>query len=245
MNLNLAEMAQGAFMEQFNIELKKVLANIADPNTDPKKARKITLTATLKVDENRDVVDFEVQSKASLIPAKPIATKIIIVDHSTVKLISNILNDSDRETYVTAHAFQPQFRFGYFYDTESFIILLQSCFVQNEDALRIFKLVGNIKDSVIRTYGDDGITQSVTAKVGIAQVEEVPVPNPVKLAPYRTFVEVEQPESKFVFRMRKGEDGPEAALFEADGGAWKIEAMQRIKIFLEEKLEDSGIKVIA
>ncbi|HHW03380.1 MAG TPA: hypothetical protein GXX35_11350 [Thermoanaerobacterales bacterium] len=172
-------------------------------------------------------------------------TLIHIVDHSTVKLISNILNDSDRETYVTAHAFQPQFRFGYFYDTESFIILLQSCFVQNEDALRIFKLVGNIKDSVIRTYGDDGITQSVTAKVGIAQVEEVPVPNPVKLAPYRTFVEVEQPESKFVFRMRKGEDGPEAALFEADGGAWKIEAMQRIKIFLEEKLEDSGIKVIA
>lgn len=78
MGLNLGEMAQGAFMEQFNIELKKVLANIADPNTDPKKARKITLTAILKADENRDVVDFEVQSKASLIPAKPIATKIII-----------------------------------------------------------------------------------------------------------------------------------------------------------------------
>ena len=46
MNLNLAEMANGAFMEQFNIELKKVLANIADPNTDPKKARKITLVVS-------------------------------------------------------------------------------------------------------------------------------------------------------------------------------------------------------
>ncbi len=71
-------MAEGAFMEQFNNELKKVLANIADPNTDPTKARKITLTATLKSDENRDIVNFEVQSKASLIAPRPIATKIII-----------------------------------------------------------------------------------------------------------------------------------------------------------------------
>ena len=76
--LNLAEMAQGAFMEQFHRELSSVLANIADPNTDPKKARKIALTATLKADENREVVSFEVQSKASLIPAKPLSTMIVI-----------------------------------------------------------------------------------------------------------------------------------------------------------------------
>ena len=76
--LNLAEMAQGAFMEQFHRELGQVLANIADPNTDPKKARKIALTATLKADENREVVSFEVQSKASLIPAKPLSTMIVI-----------------------------------------------------------------------------------------------------------------------------------------------------------------------
>lgn len=31
---NLAEMAQGAFLERFGIELSKVLENIADPNTD-------------------------------------------------------------------------------------------------------------------------------------------------------------------------------------------------------------------
>ena len=32
--LNLSEMAQGAFMEQFHDELQEVLVNIADPNTD-------------------------------------------------------------------------------------------------------------------------------------------------------------------------------------------------------------------
>lgn len=85
--LNLGEMAQGAFMEQFNNELKRVLANIADPNTDPTKARKVTLTATLKADENRDVVNFEVQSKATLVPNRPVSTKVIIdrdVDGSVV-----------------------------------------------------------------------------------------------------------------------------------------------------------------
>lgn len=77
-NLNLAEMAEGAFLEQFTIELNKVLANIKDPNTDAKKPRKITLTATLKADEDREIVAFEVQSKATLVPPKPLSTKIII-----------------------------------------------------------------------------------------------------------------------------------------------------------------------
>ena len=71
-------MAQGAFMEQFDNELKKVLSNIADPNTDPRKARKITLTATLKADEDRDIVNFEVQSKATLVATKPVSTKVVI-----------------------------------------------------------------------------------------------------------------------------------------------------------------------
>jgi uncharacterized protein YuzE len=76
--LNLAEMAQGAFMEQFHRELNQVLTNIADPNTDPKKARKITLTMTLKPDENREVVTVETQSKSTLVPPKPLGTTIII-----------------------------------------------------------------------------------------------------------------------------------------------------------------------
>ncbi|MNW60692.1 hypothetical protein D3C74_386970 [compost metagenome] len=70
-----------------------------------------------------------------------------------------------------------------------------------------------------------GMTQSVVAKTGVATVEDVKVPNPVLLAPYRTFVEVEQPESSFVFRMK---DGPSAALFEADGGAWRNDVIANV-----------------
>ena len=80
--LNLSEMAQGAFMEQFHDELQEVLVNIADPNTDPKKPRKITLTATLKANEDREIITFEVQSKSSLVPARPLST-VIIIDHDS------------------------------------------------------------------------------------------------------------------------------------------------------------------
>ncbi len=85
--LNLADMAEGAFMERFHMELQKALENIADPNTDPKKPRKITLSATLKSDENRDVVNFEVQSKASLVPGKPLTTQVVIDKDNDGKVV--------------------------------------------------------------------------------------------------------------------------------------------------------------
>lgn len=82
------------------------------------------------------------------------------------------------------------------------------------------------------------MTQKATVKTGIASKGEAIVPNPVILKPYRTFVEVDQPLSQFVFRMKQDKyDGIQCALFEADGGAWKIEAMKSIKEYLKEQLE--------
>ncbi|MDF9627266.1 hypothetical protein P5775_32030, partial [Bacillus cereus] len=85
----------------------------------------------------------------------------------------------------------------------------------------------------VKEIGDDGVSQAVTVKTGVASRGNAKVPNPVQLSPYRTFVEVKQPESKFVFRMR---EGARCGLFEADGGAWKLEAMNNIKEYLNEAL---------
>jgi hypothetical protein len=73
---------------------------------------------------------------------------------------------------------------------------------------------------------------------------EQAAPRPiVTLKPYRTFREVDQPASEFLFRM-KAVDGkvPTLALFEADGGKWTIDAVDRIAEFFIERLE--GIKVV-
>lgn len=175
---------------------------------------------------------------------------IHVVSPTEVVMVSNLMNDGQRETYVVANAMLPDFRFGQFIDIENFIISVQSCFVPNEDSAKILKLVGNIKDTNIKTFGDDGVTQSVTAKSGIATVDEVPVPNPINLAPFRTFIEVEQPESDFIIRIRKSdsrhtEPGLVCALFEADGGAWKIDAMANIRGYLEDRLNGvAGVVII-
>ncbi|MED3469309.1 hypothetical protein P4485_32040, partial [Bacillus thuringiensis] len=87
-------------------------------------------------------------------------------------------------------------------------------------------VIGNVVDEMVKGIEDDGVSQAVTVKTGTATRGQAKVPNPVELMPYRTFVEVEQPESRFVFRMR---EGARCGLFEADGGAWKLEAMNNIK----------------
>jgi hypothetical protein len=49
---------------------------------------------------------------------------------------------------------------------------------------------------------------------------------------------VDQPISSFIFRMKDDRcGGVQCALFEADGGAWKINAMEAIKAYLIRELE--------
>ncbi|CEG25981.1 hypothetical protein [Bacillus sp. B-jedd] len=76
--INLTDFADGAVAERFNQELRKVLENIADPNTDPKKKRKIALTLVLSADDQRDLAHVSIQAKTTLAPARSIETKIIM-----------------------------------------------------------------------------------------------------------------------------------------------------------------------
>lgn len=92
---------------------------------------------------------------------------------------------------------------------------------------------------------DDGMSQRITIKDGVSAVTDAIVKNPFLLTPKRTFEEIAQPVSPFVFRVRKGSSGPELALFEADGGAWKNEAVAKIGEWLKEKLSDLAVVVIA
>jgi hypothetical protein len=162
-----------------------------------------------------------------------------IESHEQVSLRSPLVGSfCQRKTFLVAKALPYPFPFGQYVALEEFIIALQSRFVDNDDVGKILKVVGNLEDSNVRRYTDDGVSQGVVAKVGIAKVENVPVPRIVKLAPFRTFLEIEQPKSSFLLRMRPGEDGspPSCALFEADGGKWKNEAVRAIKAYFVKQL---------
>ena len=154
-----------------------------------------------------------------------------IEDESTIKLMGTLEIDGRREVLATVEAIVPSFDFGYFYGMEAFNIALQSKFVdlktetKLDDRALLLQVVGNVTENNVKT----------TIKQGLASKADVKVPNPVNLAPYRTFLEVEQPVSQFVFRMK---DGPGAAIFEADGGAWRNQAIVNIREYLKEQLAE-------
>ncbi len=137
------------------------------------------------------------------------------------------------------------FKFGQFLDSETFTIGLQVAFVKTVERDDLLTFVGSIRESSVRETVDDGLSQEVKTANGLTRVENARVPNPVTLAPYRTFTELDQPESQFVLRMRQGpENGkPMIALFEADGGAWKREAVARAAVWLRGNIE--GVAVVA
>ena len=76
--VNILELGQGAIQEQINGEVNRIMANVLDPNTDAKTARKLTITLTFKPDENREVVSCSAQAKSNLAPVKAITTSLIV-----------------------------------------------------------------------------------------------------------------------------------------------------------------------
>lgn len=136
------------------------------------------------------------------------------------------------------------FRFDTFHDRESFVIGLQSLFVPTAPAQSVLEIASGLTDSQVVTSEDDGISQSTTIKRGVASLKQaVVVKGRVPLQPYRTFREVEQPISEFIFRLRSQDGVPGCALFEADGGKWQLDAMLTIKSWLDAKA--LGLMVVA
>ena len=167
-----------------------------------------------------------------------------VSDFQTVSIIGPLFGEfRQRETLVVAEAHSCGFEFGKWYEREAFQIGLMSSFLptkMRDDVLRF--VTGIVQSAEVKT-ADDGISQRVTAKTGIARVAEVDIPNPLTLQPYRTFPEAQQPESDFVFRVRTASDNAiGVALFEADGGRWKLQAALNIKEWLTENIP--GVRVI-
>lgn len=196
--------------------------------------------SVLTVSTLTGLVDY-IKSDLDKLPEKLL---IQVISPREVALYSPLNADREREQYISAEAILPDnVVYDRFIGTEQFNIMLQSAFVDVGTKSALLKYTGLIQDEAVKTTGDDGVSQQVTVKTGVASVGQAIVPNPVELAPYRTFPEVEQPISKFIFRMQ---EGPRAALYEADGGAWRNKAILSIKQYLQEELKElENIEIIA
>lgn len=77
-HLSLDKLMNGAVQEKFENELKNVLENIMDPNTDFAKKRKLTITFEFVTNEERDETAFSCSVKSNIVPSKPIISRMLI-----------------------------------------------------------------------------------------------------------------------------------------------------------------------
>jgi hypothetical protein len=152
-----------------------------------------------------------------------------------------------RDTYVKAScgALLPALTLNLVMDQEAFIIMIKSAFLDTPERKTVLDVASKISSKVEAELVDDGVGQTVNIQKSNNRVLPIELPPTVTLAPYRTFYEVEQPASEFILRVT---DGPGLKLIEADGGAWKMQAVNSVQAWLENELETYQVekaKVIA
>lgn len=203
---------------------------------------------------NRDLVRYDKASKASPVQAHTLTSLMDYIEHCSqefpgnmiihvenptrIRLLSELDEERGREVLFETEAETSCFRFGQWYDQEDFMIALQANFRGNDDLAAVLKLAGNIVSKNDQTFSDDGTTQVATMTVGVASKADAIVPNPVTLVPYRTFQEVEQPTSAFVFRISEQGGTPVFKLIEAEGGLWEWTAINNLKEYINDVLSD-------
>lgn len=152
------------------------------------------------------------------------------------------------------------FPFDKYLDHEDFNIKLQQHFVPVASAAAVegeqpiasdwayvVQIASTVTANAVTQSENDGVGQQVTVKKTInsglkdfAELRRI-----VSLAPYRTFMEVPQPVSQFIFRAKDAGEGkiPGLALFECDGGMWRKIAIGEIKRYLENQMAERDIKI--
>lgn len=157
-------------------------------------------------------------------------------------------HDYDRHVYATAVATDAVdgshlFELNEYMPTEDFIIGLQALFADEGGRSDVLRLVGNLEDEVVQTEVDDGTTQRVVAKSSTAGVDNFQVPNPVQLAPYQTFPELDPTARSFVLRVSKGSRGMVAGLWEVSDVSWTTDVISKIIELLKGQIT-GGFEVI-
>ncbi len=143
------------------------------------------------------------------------------------------------------------FPFGKYIDHEDFVVGLQQHFVAVDDPASDFHYVARVSATVtasaVTISENDGISQQVAVKrsVNSGMKDFAELRRVVTLAPYRTFMEVPQPASTFLFRAKDCGEGtiPQLGLFECDGGMWRKLAMVSIKEYLKDQMSGTTFDI--
>ena len=160
---------------------------------------------------------------------------IQVKDYKSVSVFTSLDSDEDRLYLYKCVADTPAVTTDRYMSYEKAVIELRSLYIPNEGTKYLLQILSSISNESRVTSTDNGVTQQVEARSGIALNTMVKIEPRVTLQPFRTFIEVEQPASEFLLRIsERGEIG----FFPADGGVWKLEATRNVADYFETNLHD-------
>lgn len=160
---------------------------------------------------------------------------IMIPDHLTVDCflqpdseLRNIRQKLYRAKATDVPGWEPNMTLPF----EEAMIALRTRFQATNDTTYALKLLSDISTGAKITFNDNGIATTVVTKKGIDLQTNEAIRPIISLKPYRTFQEIEQPDSEFLIRVNdRG-----ISFIEADGGMWKLKARETIKDYFENAL---------
>lgn len=179
-----------------------------------------------------DSISKLVRNELDMAENRPIYIRV--VGPRSVEVFTTLDSYMERDYLYDAVCDAPDFKGGW-QPQEEAIIKLRSAFIPNEGTDYLLDLLSRISKEDSVSSEDNGVSQTVTARQGIGLKHYEPVRGRISLRPYRTFTEVEQPESEFILRL--DEEG-RVGLIEADGGAWKMTAKANIAAYFETTLAE-------
>ena len=198
---------------------------------------------TLEVSSLSAIATYVKDKLESIDPSKLF---LRIVSPAAVELLEEFSGEKSVRTCYLKAGLQNDaepFEFGSFMDSESFIIGLMSVFEETADRAKVIEFASGLVAESKLMKTDTGGTTKVQANQGVVSTSGATDPGVVVLKPFRTFRQIPQPQSAFIFRYRAHGDEIELALIEADGGAWKHEAMKNIAEYFANEVPE--LKVLA
>lgn len=171
---------------------------------------------------------------------------IHIQGHDKVAVISDLDEGwLERHNFALATAQPCAFPFDRMLDVEQFVINVQLHFEASPAKDAILAFVSHLSANEVRLASDDGLSQTAVIRTEIGRKENATIAPIQHLRPFRTFREIEQPEGEFLLRLHPGRgELPQVALYQAEGAAWRDQAIESINEYLALHLQADGIVIL-
>lgn len=103
--LSMDALCGGALLERFQLAMAQIGRNIMDPNTNPEKARTITIKLSIKSDKARKSLKTSIQTSVSLAPPEADETLLLIgQDLRTGRIEINEYGDNSQRIQISGES---------------------------------------------------------------------------------------------------------------------------------------------